>query len=115
MKLSRISFLLLSSFLLALVFVSNINAQRTSKPKLGRGTFTGVASSIEKNGKRVTYVTIKSGVYWLQLDASSAIIVGGNLSEGFRVTVSYKNLENSEMDIGRVFTGKAVRITILKR
>jgi hypothetical protein len=90
----------------------NVGTRRPSKPNLGSGIFTGVVSFVGKNGRRVTDIWVKSGEYTLMLDARSAVVVG-DLSDGVSVRIAYENLQNSEMDIGRAFSGKAIRIVIL--
>ena len=90
-------------------------SSRASKPKLGAGVFEGTASLIGREGDRIVDFWVRSGDYTLMLDARSAIIVGGVLSEGGRVRVNYRNLQNSEMDIGRAFSGRAVRVVVIRR
>lgn len=88
-------------------------AQR-SRPKLGGGSFTGILTMVFREGKRVTSFYVDAEDYRLELDAQAAVVSGGSLSEGARVRVTYKNLKNSESDIGRWFTGRAVRVVVLK-
>jgi hypothetical protein len=90
------------------------NIPKQTKPKLGRGTFTGTLKLVFREGDRVTGFYVDAGIYRLDLNSRSAVITGGNLSEGVRVRVTYKNLKNSEQDIGRWFTGDAVRVVVLK-
>lgn len=122
MKMSRISFLLLLLFL----FVPSVNyAQSAAKPKLGLGTVSGI---IKRNGGGCFapetvetsdgYICVSVGKYLLELNtegASSTVIGGGksSLTKGKSVRVTYSNLQNSEMDLGRLFTGNAKRIVIL--
>lgn len=103
------------NFDIDLTTVHSLKFQRNPKPKLGTGTFTGDISFVGKDGKHVTDFWVKSGEYTLMLDARSAVIVGGRLLEGSRVRISYKNLKNSEMDIGRAFSGDAVKVVVLKK
>ena len=115
MKLFGISFLFLSLLLLAPSFAY---AQSAAKPKLGSGTVTG---KLEKTGTCMGVsggICVRLGKYLLDLSTEgspSTVIVGDKklLTTGRTVKVSYSNLENSEMDLGRLFTGQANRVVIV--
>ena len=114
MKLSRIFFLLLTLFLFVPSFVY---PQSAGKPKLGSGTITG---KIEKTGTCMGVsggICVRVGKYLLDLSTEgspSTVFVGDEklLTKGRTVRVTYSSLENSEMDLGRLFTGHANRVVI---
>lgn len=86
-----------------------------AKPKLGSGTIDG---RIEKNGTCVGTpggICVRVGKYLLDLSTEGSPSTNSLPGKGKKVRVTYSNLQNSEMDLGRLFTGKARRIVILSR
>lgn len=89
--------------------------KRGFKPKLGSGTVTGVVVPQEE-ACGITDLCLKVGRVYYDLGfdgARSKVVTGGDLTPGTRVRVTYKNLTNSEQDVGRLFAGTAVRVVVL--
>jgi hypothetical protein len=108
--------LLLGLFLLVTVLGGSASAQR--KPKLGSGTASGVVDRQTVCGNDQNYLCVRVGSqFLLQLEVtrSTAIVGSKLLKHGQRARVTYVALRNSEMDRGRVFTGRAKRILLISR
>lgn len=98
-------------------------SQKSLKPKLGKGTITGVIAPSEGVCAGYSYsngsICVSSGKYLLQLGIrkkNRTIISGGTaaaLTQGRRVRITYTDLSNSEQDTVYLFTGDVVQITIL--
>jgi len=107
---------------LALLVPLTCYAQRSGpnhaiKPKLGTGTVTGTLAPRNECAAGSDSICVSVGRYMLQLSILNPrppVIVGDRnlLTPGRTVRVTYGNLENSEMDVGRLFTGYAQRIII---
>src|ERR671927_1391127 len=95
--------------ILLLVLLASLTAQaqkkRGFKPKLGSGTVTGVVVPQEE-ACGITDLCLKVGRVYYDLsigEPRSKIVIGGDLTPGTRVRVTYKNLRSSEQDVGRLW------------
>ena len=106
-------------------YAQRATSNRVAKPKLGTGTVTGIIDSSELCADpSYGYICVSVGKYLLQLSIGNprrTVISGVNrtaLTPGTRVRVTYKNLGNSEQDLGYLFLAilnESLFLTVIRR